>query len=153
MPSDSTYQIGMLANADAYTENQRDGAGHIRVNVTPTGLKVDYVKAYLPADTKVGGAQNREIGFSYSLGTPAVVTPLVLGAETPAETFKIIPNPANTKFSIEGPPLETMFKLFDSSGRLWIETKNREIDVSSFSPGLYFLHAEGYSPTKIQITH
>jgi hypothetical protein len=82
-----------------------------------------------------------------------VVTPLVLGAEPQVETFKIIPNPANTKFSIEGPPLETLFKLFDSSGRLWLETKNREIDVSSFSTGLYFLHAEGYSPAKVQITH
>jgi hypothetical protein len=154
MPSDSTYQIGMLANADAYTENQRDGAGHIRVNVTPTGLKVDYVKAYLPADTKVGGTQNREIGFSYSIGSPAVITPLVLETEPVADTFKIMPNPANTLFKIEGPPLETLFKLVNPAGQTIIETKSREIDVTKIPSGLYFLQAEG-SPNalKIQIAH
>jgi len=121
--------------------------------VTPTGLKVDYVKAYLPADTKVGGAQNREIGFSYSLGSPTVVTPLILGAEAQSETFKIIPNPVSTRFRIEGPPLETLFKLVNSSGQIMLETKNREIDVSSYTSGIYFLQAEGYTHTKIQITH
>ena len=154
MPSDSTYQIGMLANADAYTENQRDGAGHIRVNVTPTGIKVDYVKAYLPADTKVGGAQNREIGFTYSLGSPAVITPLVLATEPVADTFKIIPNPASTLFKIEGPPLETLFRLVNPAGQTVIETKSREIDVTKIPSGLYFLQAEGYpNALKIQITH
>ncbi len=59
MPSDSTYTIGMLANADAYTADTLNGSGHIRVNVTPTCVTVDFVRAYLPADTLDGTHRNR----------------------------------------------------------------------------------------------
>ena len=66
MPSDSTYQIGMLANADAYTDITRDGTGHLRVTVAPSGVTVDFVRAYLPKDTLDGTHHNREIGYSYT---------------------------------------------------------------------------------------
>ena len=48
MPSDSTYMIGMLANADAFTSNQISGTGHLRVTVSPENTKVDFIRAYLP---------------------------------------------------------------------------------------------------------
>jgi hypothetical protein len=51
MPSDSTYMIGYLANADAYTGVTLNGTGHMRVTVSPESTKVDYVSAYLPRDT------------------------------------------------------------------------------------------------------
>ncbi len=40
MPSDSTYEIGMLANADAYTADTVEGSGHLRVTVDADGLAV-----------------------------------------------------------------------------------------------------------------
>lgn len=66
MPSDSTYQIGYLANGGAYTSDVMNGTGHIRVNVSSGGIKVDFVRAYLPAD-ETGVHKNREVGFSYTV--------------------------------------------------------------------------------------
>ena len=66
MPSDSTYQIGVLANADAYVSDTRDGTGHLRVNVSPVGVKVDYVQAYLPRDEN-GSRKNRQVAFTYTI--------------------------------------------------------------------------------------
>jgi len=66
MPSDSTYQIGILANGAAYTSDVYGGTGHLRVSVSESGLKVDFIQAYLPADE--GGSQlNRKVAFSYNI--------------------------------------------------------------------------------------
>lgn len=66
MPSDSTYQIGKLANADAYVSDVVDGTGHLRVNVSPAGVKVDFVQAYLPRDEN-GSRKNRQVAFTYTI--------------------------------------------------------------------------------------
>jgi hypothetical protein len=66
MPSDSTYQIGMIANGDSYTSDVLDGAGHIRITVTPSGITADYVQACLPADENAN-RKNRKVAFSYTL--------------------------------------------------------------------------------------
>lgn len=65
MAADSTYEIGFLANADSYISDTLDGTGHIRVTVTPAYAKVDYIRAYLPADTVSGIHHNGEVAFSY----------------------------------------------------------------------------------------
>lgn len=67
MAADSTYEIGMLANADAYLSDTLEGTGHIRVNVNPSYAQVDYVRAYLPADVVNGSHQNGEVAFSYKV--------------------------------------------------------------------------------------
>jgi hypothetical protein len=64
MPSDSTYQIGILANGDSYTSDVIGGTGHLRVNVTSSGIKVDFIQAYLPADEN-GNRKNGNVAFSY----------------------------------------------------------------------------------------
>lgn len=64
MPSDSTYQIGKLANADAYSSDIVDGTGHLRVNVSASGIKVEFVQAYLPDDEN-GARKNGQVAFSY----------------------------------------------------------------------------------------
>ena len=73
MAADSTYEIGMLANAGAYTADTLPGSGHIKVSVTPSCVKVDFVRAYLPADT-MGVHKNGEVAFSYAIGN-CVITP------------------------------------------------------------------------------
>jgi hypothetical protein len=92
MPADSTYQIGVLANADAYTDVTLDGTGHMRVTVTPTCVTVDYIRAYLPADTVGGVHHNREVAYSYTVGPCATATEHdQLKNE---QIFTVSPNPA-----------------------------------------------------------
>ena len=99
MPSDSTYEIGVLANADAYTDVTLDGSGHIRVSVTPTCVTVDYVRAYLPKDTLNGKHRNREVAFSYTVGACAKTTPVQEINVNPA--FNIFPNPAKDMLNVQ----------------------------------------------------
>jgi hypothetical protein len=99
MPSDSTYQIGVLANADAYTDVTLDGSGHIRVSVTPTCVTVDYIRAYLPKDTLNGKHRNREVAFSYTVGTCAKTTPVQeINAD---QEFNVFPNPAKDLLNVQ----------------------------------------------------
>lgn len=76
MAADSTYEIGKLANADAYTSDTFGGAGHIRVLVSPSCVKVDFVRAYLPADTITGVRLNGEVAFTYTIGNCSTTGPL-----------------------------------------------------------------------------
>ena len=66
MPSDSTYQIGILANGYAFASDVVGGTGHLRVTVSQSGARVDFVKAVLPADENSENI-NRNVAFSYSI--------------------------------------------------------------------------------------
>lgn len=98
MPSDTSYEIGVLANADAYTDLTIDGSGHLRVTVDENCVTVDYVAAYLPEDTS-GMHKNGEIRHSYQLCNG------VLSAENqsfmPENDFSVYPNPASGKLMIQ----------------------------------------------------
>jgi hypothetical protein len=97
MPSDTSYEIGVLANADAYTDITLNGSGHLRVTVDPTCVTVDYVAAYLPKDT-LEGYKNREIRYQYKVGACAV--PTGGGPSINDPFFEIFPNPATEKLNI-----------------------------------------------------
>jgi len=132
----------MLANADAYTANQKGGAGHIRVQVNPDNVKVDFVRAYLPADTKTGGRQNQEIGFSYTLGT--VKEPVVLATWTEYKELQIHPNPANEQLFIQIPPGlgKANFQLYSMAGQLVLTSNQPDISVKKIPDGLYLIVVE-----------
>ena len=49
IPSDATYHVGDT-NLSAFTGMITNDSGHLRVTVSPTGVKVEYVRAVLPAD-------------------------------------------------------------------------------------------------------
>lgn len=66
MPSDSTYQLGFLANGDSYNSDVLEGSGHIRVTVSPSNVKAEYVRAFLPADENASH-KNGEIAFTYTI--------------------------------------------------------------------------------------
>jgi len=149
MPSDSTYEIGMLANADAYTANQRGGSGHMRVSVNPDNIKVDFVRAYLPADTKTGGRQNQEIGFTYTLGTQSTpstpTTPLVLeNTNEPNGGLKIIPNPAQDQIFVELPGKFSSinFTIYNLLGERVSYGTNPNISTKNLANGSYVLQVE-----------
>lgn len=141
MPSDSTYMIGKLANADAFVSDTLDGTGHIRVSVSNSCVKVDYVKAYLPKDTLDGKHKNREIGFSYTIGGCIVTSIEDLSTTIVNDFVQVYPNPVKNKLFLRFKSNMSKFeaKLMNSTGDVLFITTNKEIDVSGFVPGVYFL--------------
>lgn len=137
MAADSTYKIGMLANADAYTADTLDGTGHIRVTVSPSCVKVDYVRAYLPADTVGGLHHNGEVAFSYTIGNCSTGV-----NEIKKDDFvKIFPNPATDNITIKLPK-EMEFSeinLVNLFGKTILQTQSKNIDVRGIQNGIYFL--------------
>lgn len=119
MPSDSTYTIGMLANADAYKSNQLDGSGHIRVTVSPDSVLVEYIGAYLPKDEDAIH-QNGKTRFSYSVKAKNATG--VNGKSMPSD-LKLeqnYPNPFNPTTGIRYRLKESglvSLKVYDISGK------------------------------------
>ena len=139
MPADSTYKIGMLANATAYTADTIGGTGHIRVTVSPQCVKVDFVRAYLPADTLSGLHHNREIAFSYTLGS-CVTTGI--NETSAADEITVFPNPANDKLTVNMPDDIQHFQIdiTNTIGQTVLETGAKTIDIRSIPNGIYFVH-------------
>jgi hypothetical protein len=104
-------------------------------------VKVDYVKAYLPKDTLDGKHKNREIGFSYTIGG-CIVTSIEDLSNTIVNDFvQVYPNPVKNKLFLRFKSNMSKFeaKLMNSTGDVLFITTNKEIDVSGFVPGVYFL--------------
>ena len=63
-PADPNYS---LFNADAYaTGDKFPNAGYARVTVGPTGVKVEYVRSWLPKD-ELPGKTTGTVAFSYTI--------------------------------------------------------------------------------------
>ena len=63
-PADPAYAF---RNDDAYTGGDKyPNSGYTRVTVSPTGIKVEYVRMWLPADEGPGKVSGT-VAFSYSL--------------------------------------------------------------------------------------
>lgn len=137
MPSDITYNIGYTANAGAYPNgNAMDGTGHIRVNVSPGCVKVDYVKAYMPSDATLSHP-NGEVAFTYSTGSCA----LGVNDTNPEDFLKIFPNPAKTKLNIQFADAASNqhCSLINSVGQSVLEFDSNEINTTNIPDGVYFL--------------
>lgn len=139
MPSDSTYEIGMLANAVAYVSDTLDGAGHLRVTVSPDCIKTDYVRAYLPADTLSGMHHNREVAFSYSVGNCQSAG--IPDTSVPGPVA-IYPNPASEELKIQIPESEGVFRvrLISIMGQTILETQSDLLNVSKIQNGIYLVN-------------
>ncbi|MEI6852034.1 MAG: T9SS type A sorting domain-containing protein [Bacteroidota bacterium] len=142
MPSDSTYEIGMLANATAYTSDTVAGAGHLRVTVTPSCVNVDFVRAYLPIDTITGIHHNREVAFAYTVGS---CTTTGIKEENKISDMEVYPNPATNNLNILLPDgIDELdhfqISLFNSFGQMVLQTTSMKMDLSALPNGLYFLN-------------
>jgi hypothetical protein len=150
MGADSTYTIGVRANTRYYTSNVYAGTGHVRVVVTSEGVKVDFVRAYLPADVNTT-RKNREVPYSYCLGD---CSNIITEGELPPSTeeLQINPNPANDviilQFSHAINNLQT--ELINSLGQTIYRGQSDIIDVSKFASGVYYIKvmADGKQTTK-----
>lgn len=155
MAADSTYKIGILANASAYTSDTIDGTGHIRVTVSSDCVKVDYVKAFLPADTSKNGNHNREIAFHYNIGAclnNAVHEKAIESAIT------VYPNPSNNNIFIK-----TEFRnevitadIYDLMGNCIQNSFSQIINTENIPNGIYILKVnskQGIVYKRIEINH
>ena len=71
-PADPSYT---LWNGDAYTSGDKlANTGYTRVNVSPSGVRVEYVKTWLPKD-ETGTRRNGEVAFSYTVGEAGPLPP------------------------------------------------------------------------------
>ena len=138
MPSDSTYEIGMLANAGAYSSDTLGGSGHIKVTVSPSCVKVDYIRAFLPADTVSGVHHNREVAFSYTIGNCASA---IGGGSNTRDFVKVFPNPASTRLTVQFSEDISYYqlRLINPFGQVVLQTRTNQLDVSALSSGIYFL--------------
>jgi len=166
MPSDSTYTIGYLANADAYTDVKLSGTGHIRVTVNPNNAVVDYVKSYLPADTN-SSQHNGEIGYSYSVSPNVGISGIGSFIPNTLELFQNYPNPFNPSTIIKYKISKQSFvslKLYNAigkeiavivnenkaSGYYSAEFSTETFNLENLPSGIYFfeLEANGEALTK-----
>lgn len=138
MPSDSTYEIGMLANADAYVSDTIDGSGHLRVTVGPSCVRVDYIRAYLPADTLSGSHHNRENAFSYVIGE---CPPSANEEYSRAMDIEVYPNPVHDLINIRLPNTTTKVEycLLNTLGQIVLRSESSPLPTNHLSPGIYLL--------------
>ena len=153
MAADSTYEIGKLANADAYTADTLGGTGHLKVTVGPEGVKVDYILAYLPADTAIAGPHNNDIAFSYSVGK----TTDIQESEPIIETIRIAQSQADKSLNVIAPEQTDMhLQLINMVGREVLNTHGSTMNTEFVQSGYYTLivkHDNLYSSFPIMIHH
>jgi len=100
MPSDSSYELGVIANADAYTGNILPGSGHLRVEVSPQEVTVDFVNAVLPED-ETSELKNGDVTFSYTINKSGTISSIseILEWESKPKV-RMYPNPFRENVSI-----------------------------------------------------
>ena len=108
-PADNTYTA---FNSDAYKSgDQFPNAGYVKVTVSPSAVKVDYIREFLPKDetpTQVSGM----VQFSYTIPATSSATPSISRVATAAsDTSTIAPN---TWVEIKGSNLAPA-----TSSRIW----------------------------------
>lgn len=140
MPSDTTYEIGMLANADAYTSDTLKGSGHLKVTVSPQQVTVDFIRAVLPKDTFITQMRNREVAFSYTLTSKPTS---ILESETQniKNTFIAFPNPSSNTLNFEtNSPNEVIkrVELYSQLGQKVKDSISSLLDVRDVEDGIYY---------------
>jgi hypothetical protein len=149
--------IGKLANADAYISDTLDGTGHIKVNVSSSCVKVDYVKAYLPKDTLDGKHKNREIGFSYTVGNCLVTGIEEINKEMTNEDVKIFPNPSTNIIQVKfkDPISKFEIKLIDEIGNVVLKSNQTTFNVNNLPNGIYivFIQTDKWQKSQKIITN
>jgi hypothetical protein len=135
MPADSTYTIGYTDNGDAYTDVKLEGTGHLRVDINDDGVKVDFVRAWMPKDTIGGKHVNGEVGYTYTVKA----RPTGVVENTNPIVVSVTPNPATDILHVTTPyelPTGTT-RIYNVVGRLVLESSQEDIAVDHLARGLY----------------
>ena len=68
------------------------------------------------------------------------VQTIVVGIENvKTSVFSVYPNPSNTFVNVDGD--FTLINIYDSQGKLMLQTREKKIDVSRFAKGIYLFNA------------
>jgi hypothetical protein len=150
MPSDSTYMIGMLANADAYNSNQLNGTGYLLCTVSQDNSKIEYVRSFLPRDTNAVQV-NHGVAFSYTVSPRSTAINDEKLEEPTILLQQNYPNPFNPatdiRYNIPTEQFVTL-KVYDANGQE-VATLVNEVQnpgyhkvtfqaTSTLSSGIYF---------------
>ena len=130
-PSHPNFNSVAYATDYGYLEGQiLPNSGHIRVTVDPTGVLVEYVRAYLPASENAT-RHNKDVSASYFIGTSNCYT---LGNNNPPIIWNsnyadeiVYPNPfsRDTKIEFEVEDHQNIaISIFDLNGKLVKEIIN-----------------------------
>ena len=124
-PSLPNFQNANQAADYGYFQGQiLPNAGHLRVNVSATGVQVDYVRAYLPVNEN-STRHNKDVSATYFIGatncydSTATGVPVLWNSNYADEL--IYPNPFSHQTTIEftlAAPETLNLSIFDESGKL-----------------------------------
>jgi hypothetical protein len=121
MPSDSSYTLGMIANADAFGGVKLPGSGHLRVTVSNEKVQVDFVNALLPKD-ETAQKKNGSVANTYTINSSGTATSISNSPKL--EKFrevKLLPNPFRESVQIQFSlmkPSEPEIEFLDYSGKV-----------------------------------
>lgn len=134
-PSLPNFQNASQAADYGYVQGQiLPNAGHLRVNVGPDGVRVDYVRAYLPKN-ETGSRRNKDISATYFIGESncydsiSTGVPVLWNSNYSDEV--ISPNPFSEETKVEFQvmkPGKMSLYLSDSNGKL-VRTLVQSADV------------------------
>jgi hypothetical protein len=128
-------------------------SGHLRVNVTPTKVTVDYVRAYTPAQ-ETASRHNKDISGTYYIDAVNCYDSLSVGIPSQINEnpqLSILPNPFNNQTTIqfELQKAESVtLKIFNTQGILIATLVNEKLKIglhqfeflgNNFPSGLYYI--------------
>lgn len=124
-------------------------SGHLRVTVSPTETKVEYVRVYLPRN-ETPNRKNKDISAFYTVKANGCYDTLSAGSAViwKADEFEnlVYPNPAKNFIDFQlniVKPEKYSISIFDNSGKL----VKRLLDNEFLEPGEFITHWNGKSDT------
>ena len=135
-------------------------AGHLRVNVSPDAVKVEYVRAYKPAN-ETTTRKNRDVSDSYTIRRGDCFVTAVEESSMPDGAVQVYPNPSKDKFFVELSPevnpanlYLTLRNLLGQPIPVHIVSGIHALECSTdgLAPGIYFLEIYDENTRKKEIT-
>ncbi len=101
---------------------------------------MDYVQSYLWHDTASTGPHNKNIAFSYTIGTCA--TTGINNSGVDQENVSIYPNPAKDNLIVKlGDDIQHFqITMENTLGQTILQSLSKNIDISGLTDGIYFVH-------------
>jgi hypothetical protein len=142
-PSHPNFSTVNYADDYGYFEGQiQPNSGHIRVNVSPAGVRVDYVRVYKPQN-ETPTRQNKDVSATYFIGPvncyDSLTTEVPMIWNSSYKDELIYPNPADKDVQIEfGLDKEEFCQLeiMDMQGKL----VKRILDRTPVPAGKFLIH-------------
>lgn len=139
-PSHPNFQNVNYAAQYGYVDGQiLPNSGHIRVNVSPEGVQVDYVRVYLP-QSENATRHNKDVSATYFIPAIGCYDSLITGSAVlwnkAYEQEMVYPNPTCGDVKIEIPVLENdmlSLTIYDQQGRV----VNNLMSHTPVEPGTY----------------